>query len=257
MLKELRAKHKNVLLLDCGDSFSAGKDYPELRAEISMKALSLMEYDGLNIADGELGLGVKFFNKVKEKADFPLLSANLYKKKKPLGQPYVVKKVSGITVGIVGIVSPSYFNRELLAKDDMEIKSPEATIKEILPEVKSRASIIVLLSHLNKTETTILMHKVPGIDVAIVGHGPGALNQPEMVAQTIMVQNCAQGKFLGVLNLTVGEKGQIKSYQGSLEGITETTPSDPEVFALIQEFEKKRNRDRKPGEGPYPGNVAL
>jgi 2',3'-cyclic-nucleotide 2'-phosphodiesterase (5'-nucleotidase family) len=41
-----------------------------------------MNYDGVNIADGELSLGLKFFENLQKKCTIPLLSANLYKKKK-------------------------------------------------------------------------------------------------------------------------------------------------------------------------------
>ena len=83
----MRTKYKNLLLLDCGDSFDKYRDLAELRAEISMKGLSIMGYDALNIADGELSFGLETFDKVKKEAEFPLLSANIYKKGKRLGCP--------------------------------------------------------------------------------------------------------------------------------------------------------------------------
>jgi len=240
----LREKNKNIILLDGGDSISAGMDLPELRAEISMQALGLMHYDGLNIADGELGLGEKIFQTLQKKASFPLLSANLFKNNQPLGQVYLIKKFVGFNVGVIGLVSPIYFNPELLAKEGLEVKDPEKTLKEILPRVKSQASIIILLSHLGKNETTLLLQKVPGVDVAIIGHDRGTLNQPEILTKTILVQNSMQGKFLGILDLTIGTNGTIENFTGSMAGITENTSSDPKVLALIREFEKYRDLDR-------------
>jgi 5'-nucleotidase/UDP-sugar diphosphatase len=240
-VKELREKNKNILLLDGGDSISAGKDLPELRAEISMEALGLMHYDGLNIADGELGLGENFFQKLQKKVSFPLLSANLFKNKKPLGQAYLIRKFEGFNVGVIGLVSPVYFNTKLLAKEGLKVKDPELTLREILPIVKTQADITILLAHLGKNETTLLLQKVPGVDVAIVGHDLGVLNQPEMLTKTILVQNSMNGKFLGILDLTLGTTRTIESYTGSMVGIPEDTPSDPDVLALIREFEKKKN----------------
>ena len=90
----------------------------------------------------------------------------------------------------------------------------------------------------------MLIQKVPGVDVAVVGHDLGTLNQPEILTKTILVQNSMQGKFLGILDLTIGEKGTIENYTGSMVGITENTPSDPTVLALIREFEKQRDLNR-------------
>ena len=227
-------------------------DLPELRAEISMQALDLMHYDGLNIADGELGLGETFFQELQKKVLFPLLSANLFKNKKPLGQEYCIKHFAEFKVGVIGLVSPSYFNSELLAKEDLEVKDPEKTLKEILPKVNAQADIIILLSHLGKNETTLLLQKVPGVDVAIIGHDPGMLNQPELLAKTILVQNSTQGKHLGILDLTIGTKGAIESYTGSMVSITENSPQDPEVFALMRELEKKKNSQHPRTEKKLP-----
>jgi len=245
LIKKLREKNKNIILLDGGDSISAGKDRPERRAEASMQALDLMCYDGLNIADGELGLGLNFFEKLREKTGFPLLSANLYKNEKPLGQIFFIKKFAGFNVGVIGLVSPSYFNSEVLAKENLEVKNPETALKEILPKVRDQADIVILLSHLGKKETALLLQNVPGVDVAIIGHDQAILNQPELLAKTILVQNSTQGKFLGILDLTIGTTGTIKNYTGSMVSITEDTSSDPTVLPLLREFEKK-----KPNVGP-------
>ena len=256
-MKELREKNKNTILLDGGDSFRGDANFPTLRAETSMKALGLMKYDGMNIADGELSLGLNFFEKLREKTKFPLLSANLYKKEKPLGQTYLIKKFVGFSVGVIGLVSPTCFNGEFLAKEGLKVKDPEMTLKEILPKVKTQSDIIILLSHLGKNETTLLLQKVPGVDVAIVGHDLGTLNQPEILTKTILVQNSMQGKFLGILDLTIGTKGTIENYTGSMVGITENTPSDPTVLALIREFEKYRDLDRAKETEKIPQHVTI
>lgn len=242
LISDLRKKYTNILLLDGGDSFTAEKNVPELRAEISMEGLSLMKYDGLNLADGELSLGREFFLKVNEKAQFPLLSANIFKngESRPLGEAYMVKEFGGFKVGVIGLVSPDFFNQEFLTKEGLQIKDPEATLKEILPEVQSKADIIILLSHVGKERTRALIQNIPNIDVAIIGHEPGVMLEPEMSGKTILVQNSLRGEFLGILDLTVGEKGRIQAHESRMEKIIQTTPADPEVVALIARFEEKK-----------------
>ena len=222
-----------------------------------MKALSIMKYDGMNIADGELGLGLGFFEKLRKKADFALLSANLYKNGKPLGQPFLIKKFDGFNVGVIGLVSPRYFNPELLAKEKLEVKDPETELKKILPEVRSQANIIILLSHLGKSGTTLLLQNVPGIDVAVIGHDQYTLKQPVMLAETILVQNSMKGQFLGILDLSVGTSGIIENYTGSMVDIVANTPSDPTVHSLIREFEKQRDFNRRKKMGGTAQHVTV
>jgi 2',3'-cyclic-nucleotide 2'-phosphodiesterase (5'-nucleotidase family) len=256
-VKELRKREKNILLLDCGDSFRGDANFPTHRAETSMKALDLMKYDALNIADGELSLGLKFFENLREKTEFPLLSANLYKKEKPLGKTYLIKKFDGFKVGVIGMVSPSCFNPELLAKENLEVKDPETALKEILPKVSAQADIIILLSHLGRSQTNILIQNVPGIDVAIIGHDRGTLQQPEILTKTILVQNSMQGKFLGVLDLSLGENGVITGHKGSMVSITKEMPSDPEVMTVIREFERQRDLNRAKEMEKTPQHITI
>ena len=72
MIKDMREKHKNVLLLDCSDVFSKTKDLSELRARISMRGLGLMKYDALNIADSDLVFGWDFLQEAAQKSNVPL-----------------------------------------------------------------------------------------------------------------------------------------------------------------------------------------
>jgi 2',3'-cyclic-nucleotide 2'-phosphodiesterase (5'-nucleotidase family) len=97
---------------------------------------------------------------------------------------------------------------------------------------------------LGKNETTALLQKVSGVDVAIIGHDLGILNQPKLFNKTILVQNSTEGKFFGVLDLAIGEKGAIKNYTGSVTGIVLDTPLDPEVHVVMQEFEKQKDLNR-------------
>jgi len=256
-VKELKEKNKNIILLDCGDSFRGDANFPTLRAETSMKALGLMKYDGINIADGELSLGLKFFEELREKTELPLLSANIYKNKKPLGQVYSIKHFAGFKVGVIGLVSPIYFNPELLAKEDLEVKDPESALKEILPKVSAQADIIILLSHLGRNQTNILIQNVPGVDVAIIGHDRGTLKKPEILTKTILVQNSMQGKFLGILDLSLGENGAISGHNGSMVSITKETPSDPEVMTVIREFERQRDLNRAKEGEKIPQHVTI
>ncbi|MCX8011601.1 MAG: hypothetical protein N3A64_00385 [Desulfobacterota bacterium] len=205
-----------------------------------MKILQLMKYDALNIADGELGLGLQFFEKIKQNSKIPLLSSNIYKNNQPLGQLFVIKQFPGFKAGIVGIVSPNYFNQEFLKKEGLEIKDPAIALKEILPRVKAQANLIILLSHLGKLHTSQLVQNIPGIDIAIVGHDLGNLSPPQKIGNTILVQSCMQGKFLGILDLTLRNNAGIAEYNGNIIAITEETPSDPKILKIIEELSKRK-----------------
>ncbi|MFH0813728.1 MAG: hypothetical protein V2A69_12965, partial [Pseudomonadota bacterium] len=234
MIKELRKKYKNALLLDSGDFISKEVNVPDLRAATSVEGAKLMKYDALNVADGELTFGIEFLKNNFQKTNVPLLSANLTTKNDNhfVGQEFLIKKLDGLKVGIIGLVSPEYFDKETLTKGELVIKNPEETLKKVLSEIQGKANVIVLLSHLGYEATRELVQKVNGIDVAIVGHGLQTNNIPELVGKTLVVQNSYKGRYLGTLSLTIDKNGSISDYQGSAVELSKTIPDDPEVAAL-------------------------
>jgi len=248
LIKEMRDKHHNVLLLDCGDSFSGANTVPELRAEASVKGMSLMKYDGLNIADGELSLGLDFFEKVTHEAQLPLLSANVYRKKnnQPVGKHYLVKEFSGFKAGIIGVTSPELVKENTLVKEALVVKDPESTIRKILTEIKSHVDIVILLSHLGKQGTSELVKNVSGIDVAILGHKLGVVHEVEFVDKTILVYSGLKGKHLGIVELTLDDTGSIVDHEAKLAQLSKETPVDSTIADLVKTFEaQKRSFFRK------------
>jgi len=248
LVKEMREKNQNVLLLDCGDSFSGKNTVPELRAETSIKGMTIMNYDGLNIADGELSLGLDLFEKLQHEAEFPLLSANIYRRKnnQPVGKEYLVKEFSGFKAGIIGLTSPEYVEENTLIKEEVVVKDPESTTRGLLTKMKSQVDIIILLSHLGKQRTNDLVKNVSGIDVAILGHKLGVMHEVELVDKTIVVHSGLKGKHLGILKLTLDDKGSIVGHKAQLARISKETPVDSAIDSLVKTFEaQKRTSLRK------------
>ena len=69
LVKELRKKHPELLLLDCG-AFTAGGSMDEYiqntrldmqRSEVNLKAMELMHYDAVAIGSDEFNFGKDFF----------------------------------------------------------------------------------------------------------------------------------------------------------------------------------------------------
>jgi 2',3'-cyclic-nucleotide 2'-phosphodiesterase (5'-nucleotidase family) len=201
-----------------------------------------MNYDGLNLAEGELSLGLEFFEGLKEKAKFPFLSANVFLKEnnKPVGEEFLIKEFDGFKVGIIGLVSPDFFNQDALIEKNLVIKDPESILKEILPRIRSQTDLVILLSHLGKEGTRKIVKDVPGIDVAIIGHSKGVMSEGELLGKTIIVQNCNKGKSLGILEITLDHNGVIKKYENRVEALTQSTPVDPELLKLIRKFKEKK-----------------
>ena len=113
-----------------------------------------MHYDGLNLAEGELSLGVEFLEKLKQKAKFSFLSANVYLKESNelVGREFLIKDFSDFKVGIIGLVSPDFFNQDFLIKEKLVIggKQPER-LKMLVKNLRLEKEVI-FTGYINKND---------------------------------------------------------------------------------------------------------
>jgi 2',3'-cyclic-nucleotide 2'-phosphodiesterase (5'-nucleotidase family) len=81
------------------------------KADLIIESFNRMGYDGVGIGDDDLSLGKKFLLEVSKKAKFPFLSSNLMDEESGtlLFQPYLLKEVNGLRVGIFSVISPDTF----------------------------------------------------------------------------------------------------------------------------------------------------
>jgi 5'-nucleotidase/UDP-sugar diphosphatase len=107
-----------------------------------------------------------------------------------------------------------------------------------LPELRKKADLIVVLSHLGLSGDMKLAQKVRGIDVIIGGHTHTKLLQPVTVGATIIAQAWEHGKALGVLDLTVKD-GKVIKFHGYLQEIRPTGNADQKIENLVAKYSRK------------------
>jgi len=92
--------------MDSGNLFPVRGHSRKQIAEISLKAMSLMEYDAMNLGWNDLAFDTEFLNKMRSRAAFPLITSNVVYKDSglPFGEKYIIKTVGNIRVGILGVM---------------------------------------------------------------------------------------------------------------------------------------------------------
>ena len=242
MIKDLREKHENVLLVDSGDFFWQRK-LGELRADTTVKALRMMRYDALNVADGELSFGLDFLEKYAPKLKRAFLSSNVSSPKTPPWQPFLIKKFkNGLRVAVLGLVSSKLVNQARMREDGISIEDPSACLKRLLPDIRKKADLVLVLSHLNWEPSKALVEEVPDVDMAIVGHAYYPSLAAVKLAHTIMLKNTVGGKQLGVVKIWLNKEKRIEKFESSLTELTPKIHVYPEYTLPESEFRKKRER---------------
>lgn len=217
-MQEIRETLKEVLVLDSGDllfkKFIAPlPDYEEKeaaeKAHLIIEALNLIHYDAFGIGDDDLTLGKDFLVELSKKANFPFLSSNLYDREsgKPLFQPYLLKEVGRLRIGIFSLLSPDLFRPEDPRLKGLEVKPPLEVAETTIKELQSKADLVILLSHLGYPKDVELAQVFSGIHIIVGSHTGINLLNPPVIKNTVILQTPSKGMYLGRFDLKLKEPG--------------------------------------------------
>lgn len=238
-INTFREKSEHVLLLDVGDAVS-GIPVTDLSAgQTNIDAMNIMKYDVFTPGNADFIFGGQALLALKEKSRFPFVTSNVWYQDKPAFNPFIIKNVGGLNIGIIG-VSP--LNAMVATTDNklsgFRVSDPLEAVQEAVARIKNQTDLIIVLAHLGKTDPEVNITKltdaVPDIDVIIDGHDHIAVPGGKQLGKTIMVNAGQYGEYLGQLTLTVKDKKITAWHEQLLDkaALSQLVP-DPETQSLI------------------------
>lgn len=195
-VREIRTQGRPVLLLDSGDTIQ-GTPMQALVAgagagdgtDPTIRAMNLLGYDAMAVGNHEFDFGLERLNRARREARFPWLSANIVDGKgAPAFQPYLVKTVAGVRVGILGLTTPNVPSWEppdhiagLRFEDTVE------TARRLVAVLRGRerCDLVIVLTHQgferdpatgadrgsgDENQAYAIATRVEGIDLLLTGH---------------------------------------------------------------------------------------
>jgi sulfur-oxidizing protein SoxB len=157
--------------------------------------------------------------------------------------PYVMRDVGGHRVAVIGQCfpyQPIAHPRRFVENWTFGIR--EAELQKVVDMVrgKEHADAVVLLSHNGMDVDLKLASRVTGIDVILGGHTHDGVVVPTVVSnpggRTIVTNGGSNGKFVGVLDLTVSA-GRVTDVRYNLVPVfSNLLPPDAAVAAKISEM---------------------
>jgi 2',3'-cyclic-nucleotide 2'-phosphodiesterase (5'-nucleotidase family) len=212
-VKDLRESQKGVLVLDSGDLLF--KKYlnpiPENevkgmseKAYLIIESFNLTGYDAIGIGDDDLSLGKEFLLEISKKTNFPVLASNLLDEVsgKVLFQTSLIKEINGLRIGIFSLLSPDFFTGPSdPRKKGLTIRQPIEVAQAMVKELKPKADLIILLSHLGYVKDIEMAQTVRGINIIVGGHSGINLVYPPVMKDTMILQTASRGMFGARLDL--------------------------------------------------------
>jgi len=198
LVKEARKNDPDLLLVDSGDTIQGTPlEYFHNKRNNTppdpmMLAMNALHYDSMTVGNHEYNFGLNVLNKARGEAQFPWLSANTYDAgtRTTHYQPYIVKEVQGVRIGILGLTTPGIPNWEnppnYAGLEFHETVSEAKKWVSILRN-KEKVDVVVIAMHMgleeelrtgekspsqvpNENAAIAIARQVEGVDVILMGH---------------------------------------------------------------------------------------
>jgi S-sulfosulfanyl-L-cysteine sulfohydrolase len=133
-------------------------------------------------------------------------------------KPYVVREMGGARIGVIGQAFPYVpISHPLRLVEDLTFGIQEERLQRFVNELRDDRGVdaVVLLSHNGFSADYKLAGQVSGLDVILSGHTHDAIPVAMPVGDTLVIQSGAHGKFLGRLDLDVGD-GRVRDWRFKL-----------------------------------------
>lgn len=241
MIESIRKSEQAVLLLDCGAVFDNHGD----KAELLLNVMELMGYDALNLGGPEFFFGKEFLERTRAHVSFPYIASNLLYNgsRLPWTKEYIIKEAGGIKVAVLGVLNPSdlaqHPNQDRVK--ELQVMPPEAALNKLLPAVREKADLVVLLSSFGAEETRALAKAVSGVDVAIAS-GSDDLFFSQTSEKPILLHTSYLGKTVGLLKLTLDEKRTLTVNENRHIKLDGSVPENEQVTRLVEKFKKDKEK---------------
>ena len=189
LIKQIRAKEVNVLLLDAGDIFQGTPYFNLYGGELEFKLMSDMGYDAATIGNHDFDNGIDGLAKQLPNAKFPFLNLNYDFSDTPMAGsvlPYKIFQKAGITIGVIGIgielaglVDPKLYGNTIYSNPIQIADDTALMLKKNL-----KCDLVICLSHLGykysekKISDEVLAQESSYIDLIIGGHTHTFLDEP-------------------------------------------------------------------------------
>ena len=207
---EVAKQGGSVILLSGGDINTGIPVSDMLDAMPDIKGMNMIGYDASAVGNHEFDNPLPILMKQAKWATFPFVAANIYDKKtgKRLFQPYVILNAGELKIAVIGLTTlDTVQTSNPDVTKDLEFRDPVKEAKALMPEMRSKADIVVAATHLgwyfrgqhgvNSPGDVNLAQKADGLDVIAGGHSQNPLYRPDVINSTYIMQAFEWGKYVG------------------------------------------------------------
>ncbi len=248
-VNEARERAENSILVDGGDQFQGSLFYTYYKGKVAAEFMNRLGYDAMTVGNHEFDDGPEVLRGFIDTVDFPVLMSNADIRDEELLTDKIKKstviEVGGQPIGLIGLTPED--------THDLASPGPNITFSDPVPAVQAEVdrlkgegvNKIIVLSHSGYGVDQRVAQETTGVDVIVGGHSNTYLSNvsdkaagpyPTVVNGVQIVQAYAYGKFLGELNVTFDDDGNVVEAVGEPLIMDNTVTEDQAALDRIAEL---------------------
>ena len=241
LFKRIKAETPNVLILDAGDVFQGTPLFTFFAGEPDYITMRQAGYDAIAVGNHDLDNGLPNLRKQAAHLASPPLAATLVDARgQTIFPAWKLFDRGGVKIAVIGVMGKNAY--QAIAekrRTGVSLIEPAVVLKQLIPQVRKQADVVVVLSHTGHEEEVALAKEVPGIDVIVGGHSHTKVEKPVRVKspdrETLVTQAFQWGEYVGRVDLEVDNK-RVTRMDGGLLPVSADIPPDPTVAATVAKY---------------------
>ena len=257
-INEAKARTNNHILVDGGDQFQGTLFYTYYKGKLAAEMMNLMGYDGMTVGNHEFDDGPEVLRGFMDAVEFAVLMSNADVSGEPLLAESLLKSTvierGGEKLGLIGL-TPQDTDELASPGDNIIFTDPSDAVQgEVDKLTEMGVNKVIVLSHSGYGVDQTVAANTSGVDVIVGGHSNTLLGDmdgaagayPTVVNGVQIVQAYAYGKYLGELNVTFDDAGEVISASGGPllidAGVTEDDAVKARIAEAAEPLEEVRNK---------------
>jgi 5'-nucleotidase/UDP-sugar diphosphatase len=251
--QDLASKGATLWLVDSGD-FSEGTPFSlEYHGSADAAAMNAAEYSFGTLGNHEFNNSLAGLKSLLRLFQYPVLCANVRDRVGALlTEASEIRSLGPLKIGIFGLLARTTSGYPA-AREGLAISGEIETARRLVKALRSKADIIVILSHCGEKMDRRIAEEVSGIDIIVGGHSHSRIPFGEIVWNsqkgktrdthgTVVVQAHQWGGELGRLDIQFEKNArgiwQVIRHHASLIPVTPDIPEDKTVAAVVDHYWK-------------------
>jgi 2',3'-cyclic-nucleotide 2'-phosphodiesterase (5'-nucleotidase family) len=227
-IKKVISENPNTIVVESGNlAFAVNPAEPTAQLEAVAQSLKAIGYTAVGVGPTDVFEFHKKYYEVMNRIGIPVVQVD--GEEHPGAQPYIIKDLGGVKVGIVSFGAVPFDKRDSFVLTKKRYRT--------LSEVRSKCDVLVLLDQGKVATDEWLEKDAPRIgipDIVVGGSSRTNLVEPKWIGKTMVVPTSVQGKYVGRVDVEIdGDNKKLSFYR---QYIDPTTQEDPEVTKIVYDY---------------------